>query len=257
MPSQLIVSCTPLSAAGNHIRHYHIKMASKRPGTVDYSKWDHFEDSDDSEEEEQEQDHYSDNADRFNQYSHDNNEEEEDGSYDFEEEDESYYDSQESHQDSSEDEDSYSSSNDEVESFSSGEEERWQRNQRLLARRTRATTLPSLAALQRAWSTDLSNIHRPCSNCFAPDAKYRCSRCQLVRYCNVTCQSAYHPIHKLECIDAAQHQKYWGMFGGKKGEKEEEGGGAVVVDDFVVLKARRSSKRREYILMLCCVYHVK
>jgi hypothetical protein len=61
----------------------------------------------------------------------------------------------------------------------------------------------------------------------------------------VSCQSTYHPIHKLECIDAGQHQKFWGMFDTKK-EEEKEGEG-VVVDDFVVLRARRSSKRRECI----------
>jgi hypothetical protein len=55
-----------------------------------------------------------------------------------------------------------------------------------------------LLALQRAWNTDISNISRPCSNCFAPNAQYRCSRCQLVRYCNLSCQRSYHPIHKLE-----------------------------------------------------------
>ena len=189
---------------------------SKRPGTVDYSKWDNFEDSsDDSSEEEEEK---------------------------------------------------------ESTTMTTGRKRNGDHNNRRIVspRRTISTNdntirpqpsssssniipLPSLAALQRAWNTDLSTITRPCSNCFRPDAAYRCSRCQLVRYCNVTCQSAYHPIHRLECIDAGLHQKYWGMLDGgskKSGEEVEEG---VVKDDFVVLRARRSSKRRES-FQICC-YH--
>ena len=111
-------------------------------------------------------------------------------------------------------------------------------------RSTSSSSLPTLAALQRAWNTDITNITRPCSHCFTPNAQYKCSRCELVRYCNVSCQSSYHPnpIHKLECIDARQHQKYyWGMFDSSKTSGEKEG----VVDDFAVLRARRSSKRRE------------
>jgi len=226
--------------------------SSKRPGTVDYSKWDHFEDSDDSEDEEDF------DTGRNNQHGEDDDEDE---------------DSYEECSEEEEDEEYSSASEDEESDSDDG-------NKRIVAPRTTSNTHPqrswtqhntnrtmqrpraarpsvhaqeehqsvpppSLAALQRAWNTDLSTITRPCSNCFQPDAKYRCSRCELVRYCNVTCQVGYHPIHKLECIDAGQHQRYWGMFDGKKSEEGEEGGG--VVDDFVVLRARRSSKRREYI----------
>lgn len=102
-------------------------------------------------------------------------------------------------------------------------------------------TGPSLATLQRAWNIDITNIDKPCSTCFTPNAQYRCSRCQLVRYCNVSCQRGYHPIHQLECIDAGLHQKYWGMFDRKKRRDEV----VAVVDDFVVLRALRSSRRRE------------
>ena len=179
---------------------------SKRPGTVDYSKWDNFEDSSDDSSEEEEKESTTmtttrkRNSDHSNRrivsprrtISTDNN--------------------NTRHQPSS-------SSN--------------------------IIPLPSLAALQRAWNTDLSTITRPCSNCFRPDAAYRCSRCQLVRYCNVTCQSAYHPIHRLECIDAGLHRKFWGMLDGGSKKSGEEGEG--VKDDFIVLRARRSSKRRESI----------
>ena len=51
----------------------------------------------------------------------------------------------------------------------------------------------------------------------------------------------YHPIHKLECIDARKHASYWGMFSDKKKSAE----GEAAVDDTVVLLARRSSKRGE------------
>ena len=55
------------------------------------------------------------------------------------------------------------------------------------------------------------------------------------------------PIHKLECIDAGQHQKYWGMFDNNNDKKRNgEVGGALDEDDFAVLMARRRSKRREY-----------
>jgi hypothetical protein len=40
--------------------------------------------------------------------------------------------------------------------------------------------LPTLAALQRAWNTDITKTPRPCSHCFTPNAQYKCSRCQLV-----------------------------------------------------------------------------
>jgi hypothetical protein len=114
--------------------------------------------------------------------------------------------------------------------------------------------LPTLAALQRAWNTDITKTPRPCSHCFTPNAQYKCSRCQLVQYCNVSCQSSYHPIHKLECIDARQHQKYWGMFDSSSNKSGEEDG---VVDDFAVLRARRSSKRRksnDLNLDAACIY---
>eukprot|EP00985_Skeletonema_marinoi_P002413 scaffold1010_cov112-Skeletonema_marinoi.AAC.1 len=224
--------------------------SSKRPGTVDYSKWDHFEDSDESEDEEDF------DTGRNNQHDEDNDEDEESND-DSEEED-----GEEEYSSASKDEESGSDNGNKrivaprTTSNTHPQRRSWTQHntnrtmQRLRAARPNvhaqeedhSVPPPSLAALQRAWNTDLSTITRPCSNCFQPDAKYRCSRCQLVRYCNVTCQVGYHPIHKLECIDAGQHQRYWGMFHGKKSEGEGEGGGGV--DDFVVLRARRSSKRR-------------
>jgi hypothetical protein len=220
--------------------------SSKRPGTVDYSKWDHFECSSDEEEEDFE-------AGGSNHYHNDEEEEYDD----------------DSEEESEEEEEVESSSEEEEELLSSDNYD----NRRIVAPRRDAITsrapvyqrrtapaaappsflpmaasLPSLAELQRAWNTDLTTIDRPCSNCFAPNAQYRCSRCQLVRYCNVFCQSTYHPIHKLECIDAGQHQKYWGMFETvKKKSGEEKEGEVPAVNDFVALRARRSSKRRECI----------
>ena len=113
---------------------------------------------------------------------------------------------------------------------------------RPLARRTATPTIPmpTLAALQRAWNVDLSNVVRPCANCFSPDAPFRCSRCRLVRYCDSSCQGRYHPIHRLECIDAAKHNLYWGIFGGSK-----KAGGGSEGTDLAVLRARRSVRRRE------------
>mmetsp|Transcript_28854 Transcript_28854/g.44573 ORF Transcript_28854/g.44573 Transcript_28854/m.44573 type:complete len:666 (+) Transcript_28854:103-2100(+) len=224
--------------------------SSKRPGTVDYSKWDHFDDSDGSEDEED-----FDTDDRNNQHDEDDDEDEESYGDDSEEEDDEEYSS------TSEDEESGSDDGNKrivaprTTSNTHPQRRSWTQHNtnRTMQRLTRAARPnvhaqeehhsvppPSLAALQRAWNTNISTITRPCSNCFQPDAKYRCSRCQLVRYCNVTCQVGYHPIHKLECIDAGQHQRYWGIFDGKKNEGE----GGDGVDDFVVLRARRSSKRR-------------
>lgn len=213
--------------------------SSKRPGTVDYSKWDNFEDSDESEAEE-EQDFDTGPIHQYDDY-----EEEEEGSYDDEEDD---YDEEEDEASISQEEESSNSDeggNNQIIS------PRRTTTSRHLPHQSPAHTPPSLTTLQRAWNTDLSNITRPCSNCFQPEAKYRCSRCQLVRYCNVTCQSMYHSIHKLECIDAGEHQKYWGMFdgGSRKGGEER--------DDFVVLKARRSTKRREYTSCCYCVDYIQ
>lgn len=49
-------------------------------------------------------------------------------------------------------------------------------------------------ALQRAWNMDIINITQKCSNCFSPNAQYRCACCQLVRNCNLSCQSTASEI---------------------------------------------------------------
>ena len=224
--------------------------SSKRPGTVDYSKWDNFEDSDESSEDEQEDF----DTGRIHQNNDDNEEEDEESYYDSDDEDEESYSEEEEESSSDDEEDDGNGRIVSPRTISNTHPQRSVNNTQMYrqqeARSVPVPVLPqpSLAALQRAWNTDLSTITRPCSNCFQPDAKYRCSRCQLVRYCNVTCQSTYHPIHKLECIDIGLHQKYWGMFDGGSSKKSGEAGreDVVVKDDFVVLRARRSSKRREY-----------
>ena len=205
--------------------------SSKRPGTVDYSKWEHFEDSDADDSDSGEEEHHFD-AGVIN-----NNDDDDDGE---EEEDE---------EDNEEESSSWNDNNKRIiDTRTASSRQRSTSTQSRLCRMGMGNhpppstpELPSVAALQRAWNTDLTTITRPCSNCFQPNAQFRCRRCQIVRYCDVSCQSSYHPIHKLECIDANAHQKYWGMF-----DDNEKSG--VVVDDFVALKARRSSKRREYII---------
>jgi hypothetical protein len=154
-------------------------MSSRRPGTVDYSKWDNFECSDSEAEEEEEHEHHYHN--NFDGAINSNDEEEEYSSGDDEEEDE----------------------DDEGEEDDEREESRPSQRRRTvpsnsISRSAPKIPAPSLVSLQRAWNTDISNISRPCSNCFASNAQYRCSRCQLVRYCNLSCQRSYHPIHKLE-----------------------------------------------------------
>ena len=107
-------------------------------------------------------------------------------------------------------------------------------------RRAPIAPQPTLTNLQRAWSTEVNTATtgKYCAQCFSIDASRRCSRCTLTWYCNTTCQTLYHPIHKLECIDAAKHASVWGIFDGKK----SDGG----IDNLIVLKARRNAKRRKY-----------
>ncbi|KAJ7190687.1 hypothetical protein GGX14DRAFT_603642 [Mycena pura] len=38
-----------------------------------------------------------------------------------------------------------------------------------------------------------------CSQCFAPDALKRCTRCQAIHYCDSTCQNIDWAVHKHEC----------------------------------------------------------
>jgi len=182
-------------------------MSSKRPGTVDYSKWDAFEDSgEEGEEQDEEEEH---------RCIYDNH----------------YNDGDES---SREDESSYSSESSDKEIIT---------YQRPVARRSEFLSLQhvGLTTLQQYWNTDLGTITRPCSNCFRPNASCRCSRCQLARYCNVNCQRMYHHIHRLECIDARKHASYWGVFDKKDDMREE-----LSKDDnvFKELRSRRNSKRR-------------
>eukprot|EP00571_Detonula_confervacea_P015598 CAMPEP_0172308344 /NCGR_PEP_ID=MMETSP1058-20130122/8963_1 /TAXON_ID=83371 /ORGANISM="Detonula confervacea, Strain CCMP 353" /LENGTH=639 /DNA_ID=CAMNT_0013020731 /DNA_START=11 /DNA_END=1930 /DNA_ORIENTATION=+ len=191
-------------------------MSSKRPGTVDYSKWDNLECSDSESEED-----------------------EDNGGYvrppDDEEDDDSYYNSEEESDYESKESESNDDSDDDDDGSDDCEDYAQPRNN---AGATVRAPTPTLAALQRAWNTDTTNITRPCANCFSPNASYRCSRCQLVRYCNVTCQTSGYPIHKLECVDAGKHASFWGVFDKKKNEKKDED------TNLAVLKARRNSKRR-------------
>ena len=75
----------------------------------------------------------------------------------------------------------------------------------------------SLQTLQKAWQQpneqDTPNpTNKLCAACGAENAKFRCSRCQAVWYCNPTCQRDYHPVHRKECIHAEKHYAYWGCF---------------------------------------------
>jgi hypothetical protein len=54
-------------------------------------------------------------------------------------------------------------------------------------------------------------------------------------------QTRYHPIHKLECISASTHAKFWGMFDHKKQDDETDDADT----NMMVLMDRMSSKRRE------------
>jgi len=201
------------------------KMSAKRPGTVDYSKWDSLEDNSDDEEEEKK---------KIRRTFGDGESDEDVEDYSSEDDDdEDEEDLEDCSSEDDDDNDDDSSSEERSKAASSSSPENNDDEVRY--------TGPSLAALQLAWNTDITNIDKPCSTCFTPNAQYRCSRCQLVRYCSVTCQRGYHPIHQLECIDAGLHQKYWGMFDRKKSRDEVD---VAVVDDFVVLRARRSSRRR-------------
>jgi len=196
-------------------------MSSKRPGTVDYSKWDEFEDSDDESEESQDE-HYGNPPRR------------------------------ESENEVIEIDDSGSdeSGSDDSSEYESEEEETTTPHQRRAApvirhpqrRATPRVPPPSLDTLQAAWSADsTANLIKPCAQCRAPNAPCKCSRCTLVSYCNATCQQEYHPVHKLECIDAKQHRSYWGFFDRQNNQTRED---FDEEKNREILLARRSSKRR-------------
>ena len=182
-------------------------MSSKRPGTVDYSKWDNLDVSDD--------------------------EDKEDDLMEYENEEEAEEDSDDASMEYDEDEDEESSDESAIE-----------KDQSSVSKIPDAT----LATLQRAWQVDsleavqadtpkndtnrstgepatmpthigiattsaasVARENRFCASCFTPGPSSRCSRCQMVWFCNRTCQVAYHPVHKSECIDANQHFQYWGF----------------------------------------------
>ena len=157
--------------------HQAITMSSRRPGTVDYSKWDNFECSDSEAEEEEEHHHYH----NFDGATNSDDEEEEEDSYDDGEE-----------EDDEDDDDDDDDDSEESRILDVPSQRRRTVPSNSISRSAPKIPPPSLLSLQRAWNTDISNISRPCSNCFAPNAQYRCSRCQLVRYCNLSCQRSYH-----------------------------------------------------------------
>ena len=196
-------------------------MSSLRPGTVDYSKWENLSVSDS----EDEKDHWDDDNDD------DDDDEEVEEEYDSSgEEEEEEYDSDESL----------------GEDDSPPMRERPNPQPAPTAPTTTTGTTstassappkapgPSLAVLQRAWNTsstgnDIStnrddqqgvdnkksksegNGEILCAACAAPNPRFRCSRCQMVNFCDQDCQIRYHPIHKSECIDASMHMAYWGF----------------------------------------------
>lgn len=211
-------------------------MSSKRPGTVDYSKWDHIECSDSESEDDG----------KPSPFFHGGEQEDDDSEYESSEESESG----EEEDGDSESESSEESEGDEEEDDSDGSDEeddatqppsQTRRNNAVNRRAPVVAAAPTLAALQRAWNTEHSDVTRhQCANCFSPNAPRSCSRCKLMWYCDATCQLGYHPIHKLECIDAGKHATFWGIFDKKKSDGDEG------TTNLVTLRARRLSKRREY-----------
>jgi len=206
-------------------------MSSLRPGTVDYSKWENLSVSDSEDEE----DHRGD----------DNDDDEEVGEeYDSSgEEEEEEYDSDESL----------------GEDDSPPMRGRPNRQPAPPAPTTTTGTTsttssappktpgPSLAVLQRAWNTsstgnDIStdrddqqgvdnkksksegNGEILCAACAAPNPRFRCSRCQMVNFCDQDCQIRYHPIHKSECINASMHMAYWGFLNRDSNNNDKSSG---------------------------------
>ncbi|UJR24733.1 hypothetical protein I4U23_006107 [Adineta vaga] len=64
------------------------------------------------------------------------------------------------------------------------------------------TEFPYIAALKEPY------LGSYCSTCFKP-AKIKCSKCQIIVYCNIQCQTNDTPFHQLECqayrISSDQH----------------------------------------------------
>ncbi|KAF7329367.1 hypothetical protein MKEN_00198200 [Mycena kentingensis (nom. inval.)] len=58
-------------------------------------------------------------------------------------------------------------------------------------------TILALPPYASALST--ANLTTHCSLCTRPGASKRCPRCQIVHYCNSTCQTADWTLHQLEC----------------------------------------------------------
>lgn len=224
---------------------------SKRPGTVDYSKFDNLDFSDDSSEDENDERSYYMGEENF---CTDGDE------YDDDDDDEELsYESKESCESDSSESDAPLSMKD-------------QRR-----RRPPPMTEASLATLQRAWgakvnvkaniieaerdegqkkaAVDDGGAGRTCASCRAPSPPFRCSRCKLVWFCNVRCQSTYHPVHKKECVDADKHMKYWGFLtndsskseagkGGPKSSKEDDRAALQsALEARVSLRRRRALKR--------------
>jgi len=228
---------------------------SKRPGTVDYSKFDNLDFSDDSEDErerEEREERYriQDEQDRrkAKRLREERNGDSDDGvSYD---ESSGEYDDESEESEKSYDDDDEESYDEESSVFYNPQPPR--------PRPRPAARVPeaSLATLQHAWGAkvddkgnvkeeaptaattgssdgngkdngdnndkDTGNTERTCASCLRPSPPYRCSRCKMVWFCNVRCQTAYHPIHKKECIDADKHMAYWGFLNNDETSKVKD-----------------------------------
>lgn len=231
-------------------------MSSLRPGTVDYSKWDHLDASSSSDDESSEGGDKSKGPPLSWLFDGDD----EEGGDELSGDEECY--SEEYGDEASEYDSEYDveSCDPEVDGSEGSKEDEEEKDQAARPRVTRPTTnhtsststattnkvpaapAPSLATLQKAWKVTTTTTTTPegddassggrvdaehaaagtgnaatgnaaaraCASCSRPGPPFRCSRCQMVWFCSATCQRDYHPIHKKECVNAAEHFRYWG-----------------------------------------------
>ena len=55
----------------------------------------------------------------------------------------------------------------------------------------------------------VGKIARECHICVRPQARLRCGKCQLVRYCGTECQRADWAAHKPTCKRYCREKKLW------------------------------------------------
>jgi hypothetical protein len=111
----------------------------------------------------------------------------------------------------------------------------------------RAIPSPDLVPLQKAWgigkdaANTINNNGVPikqCAACSNPNPPFHCGRFGSAWYCNVQCQRCFHPVHRLECVDANKHKMFWGVL-----EQEKQDSSIVATQ----LTARQMAKRRRAI----------